>query len=78
MTLEAAGSGLVIATLGTVSIAEMAQIVALETQPAGQARVPGGQIVPSSGTAIGRVGPMQHTIVGTGVSAPRDATLLPQ
>jgi filamentous hemagglutinin family protein len=77
VTLEAAGSGLVVATLGTVSIAEMAQIVALETQPAGQARVPGGQIVLSNGTTIGRIESMQHTIVGTGVSAPRDATLLP-
>ena len=72
LTLDGAGSGLVSATVATTSIAEMAQIVALETQPAGQARVPGGQIVLSSGTTIGPIAPMQHQIVGSGVSVPPD------
>jgi len=73
-TVDAVGSGLISASVGTISISEIAQIVALETQPAGQARVPGGQIVLGRGTTIGRIAPMQHSIVGAGVSVPPEAS----
>lgn len=75
ITLSGAGIPLdslnrVAVTSATLSVSEMTGSITLGS-PAGQAVPPGGSILVTN-TDIGRVAPMQHSIVGAGVTLPTE------